>query len=339
MRASKDMNATNVLVSLAAVGILFLIGLLGGLGGVLGVVLGVIIPYLALALFLGGLIYKVLDWARIPVPFRITTTCGQQKSLPWIKQAKLESPSSTLGVVGRMALEVLFFRSLVRNTKSELHEGGKVAYATALGLWAGAMAFHWSMLVLLVRHFRLALNPVPALVTFVEDVDGFLEIGVPVFYLTTVLFLAALAYLLFRRLLEPRVRYISLLDDYFALFLLLGIGLSGFWMRHVAKTDIVAVKEMAVGLASFQPVVPATIDPLFFGHLFLVCVLLAYFPFGKLVHMPGVFLSPTRNLANNNRMVRHVNPWDYPVKTHSYEEYEDEWREKMKAAGVPVDKE
>jgi hypothetical protein len=38
-------------------------------------------------------------------------------------------------------------------------------------------------------------------------------------------------------------------------------------------------------------------------------------------------------------MVRHVNPWDYPVKTHSYEAYEDEWREKMKASGVPVEKE
>ena len=55
--------------------------------------------------------------------------------------------------------------------------------------------------------------------------------------------------------------------------------------------------------------------------------------------MAGVFLSPTRNLVNNNRAVRHVNPWDYPVKTHPYEEYEDEWRDKMKSAGVPVDKE
>ena len=84
---------------------------------------------------------------------------------------------------------------------------------------------------------------------------------------------------------------------------------------------------------------PETISPLFYGHLFLVCVLLAYFPFSKLMHMAGVFLSPTRNLANNNRAVRHVNPWDYPVKVHTYEEYEDEFRDKMKAAGIPVEKE
>jgi nitrate reductase gamma subunit len=180
-------------------------------------------------------------------------------------------------------------------------------------------------------------------VTFLEQVDGFLEVGVPVYYVSTVLFLAALAFLLLRRLFDSQVRYISIFEDYFALFLLLGIGLSGFWMRHVAKTDVVAIKEMVVGLASFD-VAAATAaaaqpGPLFYGHLFLVSVLLVYFPFSKLVHMPGVFMSPTRNLANNNRRVRHVNPWDYPVKTHPYDEYEDEWREKMKEAGVPVEKE
>ena len=330
----------NLLVSLAAVGVLFSFGLLGATGTVPEAIFGVLVPYLALAVFLGGLAYQVLRWAAVPVPFRIPTTCGQQKSLPWIKQAKLDNPSGALGVVGRMALEVLGFRSLLRNTKSELHEGGKrLVYATSLGLWAGALAMHWSMLVILIRHLRLALDPVPAFVMFVEATDGFLEVGVPVFFVTTILFLAALAYLLFRRLLDPQVRYISLFDDYFALLLLLGIGLSGFWLRHIAKTDVVGVKEMVVGLAHFQPVLPQAISPLFFGHLFLVCVLMAYFPFSKLVHMPGVFLSPTRNLANNNRAVRHVNPWDYPVKTHPYVDYENEWREKMKAAGVPVDKE
>lgn len=329
----------NVLISLAAVVILFLVGLVGGTWWVFGWIFGVLIPYAAIALFLGGMIYRVIEWAKVPVPFRIPTTCGQQKSLPWIKQSKLESPSSTLGVIGRMAIEVLFFRSLIRNTKSQLLEGGKVAYATSLGLWLGAMAFHWSLLVVLFRHLRLFIQPVPSCVVFAQEVDGFLEVGIPVLYVTTVVFLVALAYLLLRRLLEPQVRYISLLDDYFFLFLLLAIGLSGFWLRHVAKTDIVGIKQLAVGLVSFRPHVPPTINALFFAHIFLVSVLLASIPFSKIVHMAGVFLSPTRNLANNNRMVRHVNPWDYPVKVHTYEEYEDELREKMKAAGVPVDKE
>jgi hypothetical protein len=57
------------------------------------------------------------------------------------------------------------------------------------------------------------------------------------------------------------------------------------------------------------------------------------------MHMAGVFLSPTRNLANNNRMKRHKNPWNAPVRIHTYEEYEDEFRDVMKAARLPLEKE
>ncbi|NIM52678.1 MAG: menaquinol oxidoreductase [Gemmatimonadales bacterium] len=327
----------NVLVSLTAVGVLFLVGLLGGATGV-GWVFGVVLPYVAVALFVGGLIYRVMSWANVPVPFRVPTTCGQQKSLDWIKQNKLENPHNGLTAIGRMTLEVLFFRSLLRNTKTAMAERRQLTYATDLGLWLGALAMHWSLLIILIRHLRMFTNPVPSFVTFLERADGFLEVGLPVFFVTSFVFLVALAYLLARRLASAQLRYISLMGDYFPLFLLLGIGISGFWLRHLAKTDVASVKEFALGLVRFAPVVPESISPLFFGHLFLVSVLLAYFPFSKLVHMPGVFLSPTRNLANNNRAVRHVNPWDYPVKVHSYEEYEDELRDKMKAAGIPVER-
>lgn len=327
----------NVVVSLVFVGGLFVFGLYGAAPG-MGWVFGVILPYLAMALFLGGLTYRVLSWANIPVPFRIPTTCGQQKSLSWIKPESLENPHNGLTVIGRMAMEVLFFRSLLRNTKSELVEGRKLVYTTDLSLWLAAIAMHWSLLLILVRHLRLVTDPVPFFVTFLERADGFLEVELPTLYVTSLIFPVALLYLLFRRLASPQLRYISLIGDYFPLFLMLAIGCSGFWLRHVTRTDITGVKELAVGLAGFAPVVPASISPLAYGHLFLVCVLLAYLPFGKLTHMAGVFLSPTRNLANNNRRVRHVNPWDYPVKVHPYEEYEDDLRDKMKAAGIPVEK-
>ena len=327
------------LVSLAAVGILFHVSLLGASGTVPGALFGILLPYLAAAVFLGGLTCRVLSWARTPVPFCISTTCGQQESLPWIKQAKLDNPSGTLGILGRMTLEVLFFRSLVRNTKVRLSGGGRLVYGTSLGLWLSAIAFHWSLLVILARHLRLFTNPVPAAVTFLAEADGFLEVGTPAFYASSCVFLAALSYLLLRRLTSPQLRYISLPQDYFLLFLLLGIGLSGFCLRHVAGTDIAGVKELAVGLAGFRPATPKSIGPLFFGHLFLVCVLLACIPFSKVVHLAGALLSPTRNLAGNSRKVRHVNPWDYPVKVHTYEEYEDELRAKMKGAGIPVEKE
>lgn len=334
----------NALLSLALVVGLFLLGMVGALPG-LGWVFGVLVPYVALLVFFGGLIYRVLGWAAVPVPFRIPTTCGQQKSLPWIQHQSLENPHNGLTALGRMALEVLLFRSLLRNTRTQLVEGPKLAYATSLWLWAAAMAMHWSFLIILIRHIRLMANPVPSFVAFLEKVDGFFEVGIPVVYVTSVLFLVGAAYLLCRRLFSAQLRYISLLSDYFPLFLLLGIGLSGFTLRHWIKTDVASVKELAVALAGFQfqPLlqrdVLGTISPLFFGHLFLVSVLLIYFPFSKLMHLGGVFFSPTRNLANSNRRVRHVNPWDYPVKVHPYEEYEDELRDKMKRAGIPVEKE
>jgi nitrate reductase gamma subunit len=156
--------------------------------------------------------------------------------------------------------------------------------------------------------------------------------------MTDLVILAALLFLLVRRLSNAQVRYFSLFADYFALLLLLGLAASGVILRYFVKTDISGIKNLAIGLVSFSPSVPAGIDPFFFVHLFLLCVLVAYFPFSKLMHMGGVFLSPTRNLANNNRMKRHVNPWDYPVKVHTYQEWEEEFRDKIKAAGLPLEK-
>jgi nitrate reductase gamma subunit len=330
----------NPVISLVAVAVLFLVGYFGS-GAGLAPVLGIALPYAAVALFLVGLIWRVLSWAQIPVPFRIPTSCGQQKTLSWIKPDKYENPHSFGGVVVRMALEVLLFRSLLRNSQVALKSGGRVGYMVSLGLWAGALAFHWSMLMILMRHARFFLEPVPSCVHFLHLADGFplRPVMAPVLYISSILFIGGVAFLLYRRLADPQVRYISLAGDYFPLFLLLGIGGSGLWMRHLSKTDVTAIKDLSVGWVTFGPSVSESIAPLFFGHLILVCVLLAYIPFSKICHMAGIFLSPTRNLVNNNRAVRYVNPWDYPVKTHPYEEYEDEWREKMKGAGVPVDKE
>ena len=157
-------------------------------------------------------------------------------------------------------------------------------------------------------------------------------------YVTDILMLAALLYLLQRRLREPQIRFISLFTDYFALFLLLGIAISGVWMRYFARVDVVAVKQLALSLTIFSPALPKNLSAWFFAHLALVSTLAAYLPFSKLMHMGGIFLSPTRNLANNNRMKRHVNPWNYPVKVHTYEEWEDEFRDKIEAAGLPLER-
>jgi nitrate reductase gamma subunit len=298
-----------------------------------------VLPYAAAAIFLLGVVVAVVRWARSPVPFRIPTTGGQQKSLGWIKSAYVDNPHTGFGVFLRMLGEIFLFRSLFRNTKTELHEGPKLTYGAAKWLWLAAIVFHYSFLVVFIRHLRFFLEPVPEVLLFVQEIDGFLQIGVPVMFITSITLLLGVGYLFLRRAFIPQVRYISIAGDFFPLFLIIAIATSGILLRHFVKTDIVGVKEITLGLISFQPVVQEGVHWLFYGHFLLVLVLFAYFPFSKLMHFAGVILSPTRNLANNNRMKRHVNPWDYPVKVHTYEEYEDDFREKMKQVGIPVDKE
>jgi nitrate reductase gamma subunit len=330
----------SIAVSLVAVLALVLIAFIGVGAVPLRFLFGVIIPYLAFVAFIGGVVHRVWKWSSSAVPFRIPTTSGQQKSLPWIKAENLESPHNMAGVVGRMALEVLLFRSLFRNTKAETRDGPKIVYGSDKLLWLAGLAFHWSFLVIVLRHLRFFAGPsVLGFVGMIEGLDGFFEIGLPTLYLTDAALVAAATFLFLRRVAIPQVRYISLPADYFALFLILGIAITGCLMRYIFRVDVVGAKELAIGLVTFNPAVPDGIGATFYIHLFLVSVLIAYFPQSKLMHMGGVFLSPTRNLANDNRERRHVNPWDYEVKVHTYAEYEDEFREKMKSAGLPVEKE
>jgi nitrate reductase gamma subunit len=325
--------------SLLAVGALIAVVFLGVKLAGLYYLFGVIIPYLAIFIFLGGFVYRIINWARSPVPFSIPTTAGQQYSFPWIKQNKLDNPSTTAGVIGRMALEVLLFRSLFRNSKVELRDGPKLAYQWEKWLWLAGLLFHWSFLIIFVRHLRFFIEPVPGFVHLTETLDGILQVGLPGIYITDGLFLATVTYLFIRRVVIPQMKYLSLPADYFPLFLLLALGTTGILMRYFLKVDLLKVKELTMGLISFHPTVPEGIGVLFFIHFFLVCTLFAYFPFSKLMHLGGVFLSPTRNMPNDSRMVRHINPWNYPVKVHTYEEYEDHFREKMIEAGLPVEKE
>jgi nitrate reductase gamma subunit len=122
------------------------------------------------------------------------------------------------------------------------------------------------------------------------------------------LFPLPIIYLLARRLTIRRVIYVSILTDYFVLALLGCIAGTGILMRYVARTYLVDVKAFILGLLTLDPVGPPT-NPFFLAHILLVCVLLVYFPFSKLMHAPGVFLSPTRASRNNPRTKRQVNPW------------------------------
>lgn len=327
--------------------VVLLIGACAWIGSCMGLtsIFGVVLPYVAVLVFIVGLVRRMVYWAKSPVPFAIPTTGGQERSLDFIPYAKLDCPASKFAVFWRMVLEVCLFRSLFRNTQACTFEndpvngGPRVVYYSSKWLWFFALLFHYCFLIVFIRHFRFFMEPVPACISFIEAVDGFLQIGAPRFFLTGGLLLIAILFLLARRYFNPRVRYISLINDYFPLWLLTGIVVTGICLRYFDKAEIAQVKIFIMGLTHFTPVVSGLdLNSMFIVHLTFVSTLLLYFPFSKLVHMVGVFFSPTRNLPTNTREVRHVNPWNPPKQFFTYPEYEDAYRDVMAEAGLPLEK-
>ena len=232
----------------------------------------VIVAYVVAVVFVAGIVTRVFAWAATPVPLKIPTT---------------PAPKTYPGVTVRVAGEVLVFNSLFRADKL---------------LWVGAWAFHIGLVLIILRHLRYFLYPVPDWVMTMQTAGVW----------TGYLFPLPILYLLARRLTLRRVIYVTTLPDYFVLALLGCIAGTGILMRYVARVYLVDVKAFILGLLTLNPVSPPT-DPYFLAHILLVCLLLVYFPYSKLMHAGGVFFSPTRNQRNDSRRNRYVNPWDSKV--------------------------
>ncbi|MDP2879347.1 MAG: respiratory nitrate reductase subunit gamma, partial [Sulfuricella sp.] len=193
------------------------------------------------------------------------------------------APTTTGGVVLRMAREVALFESLFKSNK---------------WIWLFGWLFHVSLLLVLVRHLRYFTDPVWFWVVWAQPFGMYAGFAM----------VAGLGGLWARRFLVDRVRYISTPSDHLMLMLLIGIGVSGLGMSFVAHTDIVAVKDFFLGLMVFD-LRPLPADPALLVHLSLVALLMVIFPISKLLHAPGIFFSPTRNQADDSRERRHIAPW------------------------------
>jgi nitrate reductase gamma subunit len=164
--------------------------------------------YAATAVLVGGLAWRIADYARTPAPLKIPTT---------------PAPITRGGVALRMAREVIFFESLFKGS---------------LWTWLFGWLFHASLALVLARHLRY----------FTEPVWGWVVLVQPLGILAAFGMLAGLAGLLARRVLVDRIRYISTPSDYLMLVLLGLIAVSGLLMKYVARTDVVAVKAYFLGL-------------------------------------------------------------------------------------------
>ncbi|MGO9392392.1 respiratory nitrate reductase subunit gamma [Rhodoblastus sp.] len=223
--------------------------------------------YAASLLLAVALLRRIWLYAATPAPLKIPTT---------------PAPLTKGGVALRMLREVTLFESLFKANK---------------WIWLFGWIFHMALAVVLLRHLRYFLQPVPALIVLIQ----------PVGVLAGFAMVAGLAALWARRFFVERIRYITGPSDHLMLALLMAIGCSGLAMKYLARTDIVAVKAFFLGLMYFDWR-PLPADPALLVHLTLVLTLMVVFPFSKLLHAPGVFFSPSRNQADDSRERRHVPP-------------------------------
>lgn len=225
--------------------------------------------YISLIVFLVGMARKIYQYWVTPAPLKIPTA---------------PTPLTQSGVVMRMAREVVLFESLFKSNK---------------WTWLFGWLFHLGLLLVLIRHVRYF---------WPGDLPEIFLLMQPFKYAAFAMVIG-LAGLMARRIFVQRVRYISAPSDYLLLILLLIIGVSGVVMTFTTNhTDVIMVKEFASGLLTFSWADMPT-DLNFVMHLFMVLVLLVIFPISKLLHVPGVFFSPTRNQVDDARKKRHISDW------------------------------
>jgi nitrate reductase gamma subunit len=200
-----------------------------------------------------------------------------------LKIPVMPAPLTKQGVVFRLAREVVYFESLFKSNK---------------WIWIFAVLFHAGLLLVVMRHLRYFTEPVWFWVKLVQPFGIYAGFAM----------MAGLLGLWARRFLVERVRYITHFSDHLMLALLVMIAFSGLMMKFVAHTDIISVKAFFLGLMTFN-LQPLPMDTPLLVHLGLVITLMIIFPFSKLLHVAGVFFSPSRNQVDDAREKRHLAPW------------------------------
>jgi nitrate reductase gamma subunit len=226
------------------------------------------------------MLLKIWKYVSTPAPLKIPQT---------------PAPKTATGVGVRMFKEVAFFKSLFRSNKL---------------LWLGGYLLHLGLLFLFLKHLRFFLPATPAFIDNLVDFDIY----------TGYIVLGSLAFLFILRLAIDRHFFISVVNDYLLLVLLICIATTGllsrFWEGAGVRAEVPYIKEFVAGLFTFNPgAAPA--NALFIIHFSLVMLFLIYFPFSKMVHAVGIFFSPTRNQIDNSRIKR-WGPWT--VKGSRYQD-------------------
>ncbi len=229
----------------------------------LKVIIGVILPYLAIVVFVGGMGYRIHVWRKMPSP--------PMTLFP----APADEKANRLNTVK----EVLLFRSLFR--------GDRV-------LWVRAWLFHAVLALNVLGHLRVFTNADGLLLRLGLSEAQIQAMSGGVGGIAGIVILATAATLLLRRLVVPRVQEITGLADVLALLLIGAIIVTGNIMRFSAEHfDLSLTREYFGGLLTFRNVADAVVldNGMFMVHMCLALLLLMFIPFSKILHFGGVFFT------------------------------------------------
>lgn len=222
---------------------------------------GQVLPYIAGAIFLIGVTYRVAGWLKVPVPFQLTL---------------FPAPADGTGRIAAVGTEMLFFKSLYQNDKN-------------LWLWAWLLHLSLAMVIgghivgiyFLMNQFTLiGFTPAASQATsaFLGTVAG-------------IVLMAAIIVLLYRRFANPEVKRLSDPADFVDLLFILAIVVTGNHMRLPAvHVDLPPIKAYLGSLLTFgsQPIPD---NPIFIAHFTVVMLFLIYFPFSKMLHFAGFLVN------------------------------------------------
>jgi nitrate reductase gamma subunit len=221
-----------------------------------------ITPYIALTIFVAGIIYQLTRWSRkSPVPANLSL---------------FPRPQGRGGRVLDALVDMFTLKGLFRVNRP---------------LWIGGFIMHLGLLLLAMGHVRAFTD-----YYFLWDLLQWGEEQQHMFSavagsIAGILFMFPLFYLLARRF-AGAVKWLSNPEDFLVLALLIIIAITGNHMRFVVDPDQHEVRNFLQGLFRFawQPA-PVSAGISFVYHFAFVQLLMIYFPFSKLMHTIGSLFS------------------------------------------------
>lgn len=191
-----------------------------------------IVFYAVMLLFLAGLINRAVIYVR------------GAANVSW--DAALQVRESPL-LTAYMLMDILFL--------------GRLLKANPL-IWIWEWLFHVSFGLVLLRHLRYFLNPVPGWVFAVQPLGVIAGYTLPL----------SLIVVLFMKLFSEKGYFSSY--NFYLIAQLLAIGATGLLMNTLIKTDLVGIKHFSMGIVTFRPeVVPCSYSFLLHFVCFMLFIL------------------------------------------------------------------